>query len=737
MKLRLIIAVLAAPHYSYGFSTSKGRSHVAFTRTLGSSLAAYPPRKNRGNKNQNDEDDDFDPILDEPKGKRGDGRNWIEKSSPIGIGKLQEDDATETDGNYDLGIDGTSFETGPLSTRMYDALTSVALKRFPPGTTSLPSELDDVYKLYTMDITAKEAVRVALDQNGMELALMNEDDPQSQDEGMWGDVDSVKLINMDTGAAESEIYECLDDAVEKGDWTPGQSFNFVVRNVPARLKEMDVTELLSSLDPEGKYREQAKEKGITMPDEDIASLKDLGKDCDRRVNVSPTETESKESVFQGNDSKGYNIIKKSDLLSESRNVDGTENNDVLMHVMDSLVSHGCLIVDLSDGGVSSLDAHTMTKMWEVVGSFFETIEGDDDLMQSLPGMEVVEETGSSNAVAGFMASDDSAMQFLESRIVRNAEGANNDIVPAQVSKIIGNEGATALIDSFDTMCNVGKDVVRVAIAAANMEHDGFLEAGEASLQEEESSDLPFISGLTFEEEEVSGVGLFTDEDVYAAAEKMSSEAALSLVADIIDDGKHKATNDDEGSISLSPHRLCKYTSEGKTETGKMAGKHKETFGAHTDTSFVTIVPVASTSGLEIFDEGANRWFRPELLARRKWELERKARGLDESAQTETISKNGEDIEIPWHSRYICVMPGEVLQVCTRNEVPAAVHRVVCESEEGARISAPVLLRARSGMKMDVEKYFGSKDNLGQLLGQCDGLKMQQIHDALQPSSYRD
>ena len=56
---------------------------------------------------------------------------------------------------FTLGINGISFAVGDLSTRMYETLMSVALKRFPEGTT-LPSELEDVYKVYAMDITAKE-----------------------------------------------------------------------------------------------------------------------------------------------------------------------------------------------------------------------------------------------------------------------------------------------------------------------------------------------------------------------------------------------------------------------------------------------------------------------------------------------------------------------------------------------------------------------------------------------------
>ena len=49
---------------------------------------------------------------------------------------------------------------------------------------------------------------------------------------------------------------------------------------------MDISDLLTRLDPDGKLRDQAKESGVTLPDEDVASLRDLGKECDRRVKVS-------------------------------------------------------------------------------------------------------------------------------------------------------------------------------------------------------------------------------------------------------------------------------------------------------------------------------------------------------------------------------------------------------------------------------------------------------------------
>jgi hypothetical protein len=117
----------------------------------------------------------------------------------------------------------------------------------------------------------------------------------------------------------------LEDAIELGLWYPGQSFHFVARNIPARFKEMEISDLLKALDPDGTYRSEAKEKGIVMPDEDITTLKELGNDNERRADVSPRDTESEDTVFRGDDSMGYNIMLRRELLKESANMDGTEN----------------------------------------------------------------------------------------------------------------------------------------------------------------------------------------------------------------------------------------------------------------------------------------------------------------------------------------------------------------------------------------------------------------------------
>ena len=76
------------------------------------------------------------------------------------------------------------------------------------------------------------------------------------------------------------MYDSWDDAVDQ--WTPGESFDFVVRQVPAKIRELTLDELLQALDPKGELREEAKSQGVFMPDEGIQSLQDLANENVRR-----------------------------------------------------------------------------------------------------------------------------------------------------------------------------------------------------------------------------------------------------------------------------------------------------------------------------------------------------------------------------------------------------------------------------------------------------------------------
>jgi isopenicillin N synthase-like dioxygenase len=185
----------------------------------------------------------------------------------------------------------------------------------------------------------------------------------------------------------------------------------------------------------------------------------------------------------------------------------------------------------------------------------------------------------------------------------------------------------------------------------------------------------------------------------------------------------------ECAVSMSPHRLCRYSnndaSNGKQK--KINDPTREVFGAHTDSSFVTAVPVAAVAGLEVYDEAEEQWYRPEKAVRKHWQSEQVAAGKDPEALTETTD---DGVELPWHSRYVVMIPGELLQLATRNEVPAAVHRVVATEGNISRLSAPILFRGRPGMTLDIGRYLGSTGG-DPLLEECSGMTIEQIHDSMQ------
>jgi hypothetical protein len=615
-------------------------------------------------------------------GQVGTGPNWIERSFPVDTEKVD----TKRVEDYNLGISGVSFGTGPLSARLWEAIQSKS---------SLPIDTPEIakaFRVYAMDFTAKEAVRAALKQNGMELALQEEE----QDQGIWGGIDSIRILDEQDMPMAEHFYDSWEEAVDH--WSPGQAFHFVARQVPAKMRELSMDELLQALDPKGELRSSAKEAGMYLPDEGIRTLADMANENTRRTEMAPREASDVDTVFAGTSEKrGYRPIMASALSVEARNNDGSENRRTVVHAMDAMVSHGCLVVDLTNGGTTFTQAVALANLWKAEETFFDPESTNFD---SVPGMETVQEAGSQHAKVGFASYHDGNMQFLETRLTRSG-----DVLPKAALPFLGEDAASVLTTAFSIVTELAKDIVRIA-TAASLEEMSRLEGAAAS------------------------------------------EAALLLANELSDNGKSlgedTSIDHSEAPVSMSPLRLCRYSNKAnkeeedkKNKAGESSGI-REIFGAHTDSTFITAVPVAAVAGLEVYDEEAEQWYRPELLVRRVWQAEREAKGLDPEALEEEVDGQ----LVPWYARYIVMMPGELLQLVTRQEILATVHRVVAVRDGPSRLSAPILLRCRPGTRMNVERYLGgfSEDYEGDeddedaeaVLSEADGMTVEEIHDAMQP-----
>ncbi len=127
-------------------------------------------------------------------------------------------------------------------------------------------------------------------------------------------------------------------------------------------------------------------------------------------------------------------------------------------------------------------------------------------------------------------------------------------------------------------------------------------------------------------------------------------ATLDQNANLADDVACDSGGNRE-EASTTAHRLCAYAPSNVTA-----------FGAHTDTSFFTLVPFARVPGLEVLDPSLQRWVCPEA---------------------DTSSKG--------EGHLVLAMPGEFLEVASSGHFEASVHRVRGGSEK--RVSTPLLGRA--------------------------------------------
>lgn len=249
-------------------------------------------------------------YIPPPRGQRE--LNWMDRVIPFDM-ETDKEDAIRRVGEveeYNIGISGVSFQTGPLSARMYEAMMSRQNQEF------MSDEIKRAFKFYAMDFTAKEATRTALKQNGFEMPM------QEGDITEWGFVDSIQLLDP-VGQPVGPLHDNWNRVVDQ--WTPGQGFDFVAREVPVKLRDIALQDILDALDPDGSLRRTVENAGLSIPTEDLQSLTDLANEVKRRCEEAPRGSSTSDQVYKGDHSRGYSTISRSELHINKVNIDGSEN----------------------------------------------------------------------------------------------------------------------------------------------------------------------------------------------------------------------------------------------------------------------------------------------------------------------------------------------------------------------------------------------------------------------------
>lgn len=503
-------------------------------------------------------------------------------------------------------------------------------------------------------MTVQQVLRVVLQHSGLVSSTYNEGE-----EASWG---TVEALRGPMNHPPEEPFDSWDALCQH--WQPGQTLSFTLRQVPTKRRSVSLQTLRDSMN--GPVKEEEDEDYDDEPP--ITTLAALKADHSRRVEQAPREIAA--APYTGRDTRGYRVLSARDIqeaqqYQEAAKESGMVHN-VTRHVMHALVTHGCVLVEWTD----AKDVETFARMWEQV----ETLMEDPDRVAQLPPLQKVSNaTADAHIKVGFASYQEGQMQFLERRRRSDGVWLPPTVLPPHAPH--HSNHTSALSRAFDRQAELGRALVQLVVAASTAE--------------------------------VCGGG------------KDATEGAVLLARNWVDDGhtnwlgpSPEVEDDDDHptAVSASPQRLCRYQVFG-TEDHATTG---ELFGAHTDSSFLTAVPVAAVAGLEVYDEEAEQWYRPEAAAWNHY----------------TSTQGDNDTAIPWYARYGVFMAGEWLQLVSGNQVPAAVHRVIAAN----RTSAPVLLRARAKERFDTERYFGvdpTNPEIWPVWKECQGRQLSEIHQALQ------
>lgn len=453
----------------------------------------------------------------------------------------------------------------------------------------------------------------------------------------------------------------------------------------------------------------------------------------------------------------YQWINDNENSASSSDVVTTDKT--LRHIMNAFVNDGCLIVDISNDTLSlSLSSHIETTtmindMWNITKTFFHRMKTNNkENDQTLPPPPLLHNAniiGSKHAKIGYVSYHNNNMQILETRKIRsncsNQLQDDDDDISVPKDGLLINE-KIILQHAFDYITKIGKYIIQIAVTASTTEAFRYDTKNNHIMNFHnvyQSSKL-LVNELIDDGKELTTIVHNQKNPKQNTQQKNNNNnnniknKKPNTNININTNTNNINSNNKESSTCMSPQRLCRYSNEMDSDNNSTVDvttnnnarqqQYREIFGAHVDSTFITAVPVAEVSGLEIYDEFNECWYRPEYIAKCHYD-----KHYNNTVNDDTTN------DYPWYTRYIVYIPGELLQIVSRNEIVASVHRVVASAKtEQPRYSVPVLLRGRIGQKLDCKRYIGpcrydSDNDINNnditdspLLQQCDQMTMDDI-----------
>jgi hypothetical protein len=146
-----------------------------------------------------------------------------------------------------------------------------------------------------------------------------------------------------------------------------------------------------------------------------------------------------------------------------------------------------------------------------------------------------------------------------------------------------------------------------------------------------------------------------------------------VVQSLVDHLLHNATT----RFACSNHRLSRYILM-ESEADPL----KESLKPHCDWTLMTPIPLSATPGLQLWKPNSKQWIALESLVM--------------------------DLPLP-RTRYVVVLAGKWIELLTNQTVVSCIHRVVTQTSQEARLSAPFFLRPKESVFESLTRQFNDPE----------------------------